>query len=108
MVHRMGLSDVHVELCKRNHRINLSDVHKELSFQHMTVSIYDTLLSTSDPFLCLPCNWDVQDVITDVETQSILQEIKDSKLQPWCRTFQSMNVFLDIDDYLRYQHSLFA
>jgi hypothetical protein len=104
MVHRMTLSDVHAEM---KHRMCLLEVQNEIKYQYTTVTIYDSLLSMSDPFLCLPCNWEVHDVITDEETRGLLQEIKHSKLQPWCRTFNSMNGFLNIDDYLRYQNSLF-
>jgi hypothetical protein len=104
LVHQMIQIDVHNELYRINHSNRLTICLKELKHQHMSVSIYDTLLSVSDPFLCLPCNWEVHDVITDTRTQDILRDIKESKLQSWCRTFDSMNGFLDIDDYLRYQN----
>lgn len=102
-VHRMMLSEVHCELLQLK---GSKEVCKELIYQHLTASIYDSMLAVSDPFLCLPCNWMVNDVITDETTQGILQEFEDSKLKPWCRTFDSMNGFLSIDDYLRYQNSL--
>ena len=104
MVHNMMLSEVHCELL---HRMCSKEIHKELIYQHLTASVYDSIISVSDPFLCLPCNWEVQDVITDEDTLGILQEIKDSKLKPWCRTFNNMHGFLDIDNYLRYQSWMF-
>ena len=104
MVHNMMLSEVHCELL---HRMCSKEIHKELIYQHLTASVYDSIISVSDPFLCLPCHWEVQDVITDEDTQGILREIQVSKLRPWCRTFSNINGFLGIDDYLRYQNSLF-
>jgi hypothetical protein len=95
-------NDILEHIYKMVHRMCLLEVHNEIKYQYTTIKIYDTLLSISDPFLCLPCNWEVHNVITDRDTQSILHEIKHSKLQPWCRTVSSMNGFLNIDEYLRF------
>ena len=102
-------NDILDVIYKQKHKLELKEIHKELLFNYSITSIYDKLLNDHDPFLLLPCNWNLQDMKIEGyngETYEILNELEQHKLKSWTRVFTFGSGVHTIDELYFIQNNL--